>query len=210
MAGKAFDNFMLLQEQGVLKHILPQVAKAIKQDQSGKALSLITHAFQDTDQRVADEKPVTPAFIFAALLWYPVELRMQTLLIESGLNEVDAFNMAMSDVLDDVQRAVAIPKRFSLSIRDIWSLQYRLAKRGGRRCFKLMEQPKFRGAYDFLQLRGIAEGGNTAQLSFWWQQFVNADAEQRELMANAVGREGGSAPKRKRRPRKPRSSGAQA
>ncbi|MDZ7902142.1 MAG: hypothetical protein U5L01_06220 [Rheinheimera sp.] len=68
---------------------------------------------QDTDQRVAEDKPVTPAFIYAALLWYPVELRMQTLLVESGLNEIDALNIAMTEVLDDVQRTIAIPKRFS-------------------------------------------------------------------------------------------------
>ncbi|CAM5201122.1 poly(A) polymerase I [Alishewanella longhuensis] len=81
---------------------------------------MITRALQDTDQRVASDKPVTPAFIFTAMLWYPVEVRAQTLLIESGLNENDAFGIAMTEILDDIQRTIAIPKRFSLAMRDIW------------------------------------------------------------------------------------------
>jgi len=208
LAGKAFDNFMLLKEFGIIKELLPQVHKVLKQDSEGKVLELITSALQDTDERVAQDKPVTPAFVYAALLWYPVELRMQTLLIESGLNEIDALNIAMTEVLDDVVRLIGIPKRFTLSIRDIWALQGRLSKRAGRRAFKLMEQPKFRGALDFMQLRAKAEGGPLAELAIWWQQFVHASNEDRELLVNGLGKEGIDRKPRKRRrsPKKPKTA----
>lgn len=212
MAGKAFDNFMMMHEFGVIKQLLPQLHKFIKQDSDGKAFALITNALQDTDQRVAEDKPVTPAFIYAALLWYPVELRMQTLLVESGLNDIDALNIAMTEVLDDVQRTIAIPKRFSMSIRDIWALQGRLTKRAGRRAFKLLELPKFRGAFDFLQLRAKAEGGALVELATWWQSFANADEAEREYLVTNLGKEGieRAKPRRKRRPVRRRSNDSQS
>ncbi|WP_337879105.1 polynucleotide adenylyltransferase PcnB [Rheinheimera sp.] len=209
LAGKGFDNFMLLNELGIIKQILPLVAKNLKQDSEGKMLQLITSAMQDTDERVAVDKPVTPAFTFAALLWYPVEVRAQTLLIESGLNELDAFNIAMMEVLDDVQRSIAIPKRFTLTIRDIWSLQSRLSKRAGRRAFKLLEQTKFRGAYDFLCLRAKAEGGDLQELAQWWHSFQQEDEAGREQLVQQLGKEGiERRPKRRRsynKTRRPRT-----
>lgn len=204
LAGKAFDNFIMMRDFGVLKQLLPQVHKVLKQDSDGKVLNLISTALQDTDERVALDKPVTPAYVYAALLWYPVELRMQTLLIESGLNDIDALNIAMTEILDDVCRQIGIPKRFTLSIRDLWALQGRLTKRAGRRAFKLMEHPKFRGAFDFLQLRGKAEGGATAELAFWWQRFVDADDVGREELVQSLGKEGIEKARPKRRRRAPR------
>lgn len=211
MAGKAFDNFVMLNDLGIIKQLLPQLAKVLKQDSSGKVFNMITKAMQDTDQRVAIDKPVTPAFTFAALLWYPVEQRAEKLLVESGLNEVDALNIAMMEVLDEVQRSIAIPKRFSLTIKDIWFLQNRLSKRAGRRAFKLMEQVKFRGAYDFLQLRAQAEGGELLELANWWQRFQSDDEAGREILVQNLGKEGiERRPRRRRPPTKRRPPGPAA
>lgn len=202
LAGKGFDNFMLMRELKVFKVLLPQLEKLLKQEPEGKAFQLVTRALQDTDQRVAQDKPVTPAFVFAAMLWYPVEVRAQTLLIESGLNENDALSIAMTEVLDDVQRSIAIPKRFSLAMRDIWILQSRLPKRAGRRAFKLMEQNKFRGAFDFLQLRAAAEGGELTALANWWQSFQFTDEAGKLQLINQLGKAGVERPKRRRTKRK--------
>jgi poly(A) polymerase len=193
---------MLMRELKVFKVLLPQLEKLLKQEPEGKAFQLVTRALQDTDQRVAQDKPVTPAFVFAAMLWYPVEVRAQTLLIESGLNENDALSIAMTEVLDDVQRSIAIPKRFSLAMRDIWSLQSRLPKRAGRRAFKLMEQNKFRGAFDFLQLRAAAEGGELTALANWWQSFQFTDEAGKLQLINQLGKAGVERPKRRRTKRK--------
>lgn len=206
LAGKGFDNFMLMRELGVLKQLLPQLEKLLKQEPEGKAFQLVTRALQDTDQRVAADKPVTPAFIFAALLWYPVEVRAQTLLIESGLNENDALSIAMTDILDDVQRTIAIPKRFSLTIRDIWILQSRLPKRAGRRAFKLLEQNKFRGAFDFLVLRSAAEGRELQALAHWWEQFQHSDEEGRLALVQQLGKAGVETTKRRRSYKRKRTS----
>lgn len=198
LSGKGFDNFMLMRELNILKQLMPQLEKLLKQEPEGKAFQLVTRALQDTDQRVASDKPVSPAFTFAAMLWYPVEVRAQTLLIESGLNENDAYGIAMTEILDDIQRTIAIPKRFSLAMRDIWYLQNRLPKRAGRRAFKLLEQSKFRGAYDFLVLRAAAEGGELQELGRWWEQFQHSDETERLALIQQLGKAGVENPKRRR------------
>lgn len=198
LSGKGFDNFMLMRELNILKQLMPQLEKLLKQEPEGKAFQLVTRALQDTDQRVASDKPVSPAFTFAAMLWYPVEVRAQTLLIESGLNENDAYGIAMTEILDDIQRTIAIPKRFSLAMRDIWYLQNRLPKRAGRRAFKLLEQSKFRGAYDFLVLRAAAEGGELQELGRWWEQFQHSDETERLALIQQLGKAGVESPKRRR------------
>lgn len=206
LAGKAFDNFMLMRDTRVLKQLLPQLDKLLKQEPEGKAFLLATKALQDTDARVDADKPVTPAFIFAALLWYPVERRSQALVID-GLSEIDAMNIAMTEVLDDVQRTIAIPKRFTLSMRDIWALQSRLTKRAGRRAFKLLEQPKFRGAFDFLQLRAQAEGGELTELALWWERFQFADEAGRLQLINQLGKDGiDKGPRRRRNYKRKRTA----
>ena len=200
LAGKAFDNFMLMRDMRVLKQLLPQLDKLLKQEPEGKAFQLATKALQDTDARVDADKPVTPAFIFAALLWYPVELRSQAL-VTDGLSEIDAMNIAMTEVLDDVTRTIAIPKRFTLSMRDIWALQSRLTKRAGRRAFKLLEQPKFRGAFDFLQLRAQAQTDDNSltELAVWWERFQFADESGRLALISQLGKEGVDKGPRRRR-----------
>lgn len=206
LAGKAFDNFMLMRDMKVLKQLLPQLEKLLKQEPEGKAFKLATQALQDTDSRVDAGKPVTPAFIFAALLWYPVEVRAQALMID-GISELDAMNIAMTEVLDDVQRTIAIPKRFTLTIRDIWALQNRLTKRAGRRAFKLLEQPKFRGAFDFLQLRAQAEGGQLTELAQWWDSFQFADDNGKLQLIQQLGKEGiDKGPRRRRSYKRKRTS----
>jgi poly(A) polymerase len=112
----------------------------------------------------------------------------------------------MTEVLDDVQRTIAIPKRFSLTMRDIWALQHRLAKRGGRRAFKILEQTKFRGAFDFLLLRAQAEEGSLTELANWWQQFQFADETEKMELINSLGREAFDKPKRRRNYKRKRTS----
>ncbi|MCC5826719.1 polynucleotide adenylyltransferase PcnB [Alkalimonas sp.] len=201
LAGKAFDNFMLMKQYGIIKQLLPSLHKAIAQEPEGKVFQLVSQALQDTDQRVADDKPVTPAFLFAAFLWYPVEIRSQTLQLESGLPPVDALNIAMTEILSDLQQRIALPKRFSLVTRDIWSLQNRLARSRGKRALTLLQLPKFRAGYDFLLLRAKAEGGELQQHADWWQRFQqeNESGQQQMLQQAGPAADGPSGKTRRRR-----------
>ncbi|BFL82409.1 polynucleotide adenylyltransferase PcnB [Shewanella baltica] len=212
-AGKALANFERMQEYKLFAPLFPQVAALLKDDPKGTTMKMVQAIMKSTDQRVNEDKPVTPSFFYAALLWYPLRQRAEDIAVESGLTLYDAFFAAMGDVMEQQCQTISIPRRFSTPAKDIWQLQLRFDRSQGTRAFKLMEHPKFRAAYDLLLLRGEVEAGNVAKSASWWQQFVEADETERL----AIARSGTKSPnrnrnatQRRRRPRAPNADGSAA
>jgi poly(A) polymerase len=177
----------------------------------------LPQALANTDQRIEQGKPVNPACLLAALLWEPVRLDMERR-IARGAPPFEALAQAGDEVLREEVRHVAIPKRFSFPMREIWDLQSRFARRQGKNAFRLLENKRFRAAYDFLLLR-VHAGEESQEIADWWTRFQEVDAETRNEMVRTVvpvqgteGGEGGGVKKRKRRRRrrKPKGGGTPA
>ena len=99
--------------------------------------------------------------------------------------------------------SLAVPRRYTQVTREIWAMQLRLPKRTRKRVGKLIEHPRFRAAYDFLELR--AESGEPVQeLYEWWTEYQNADDTEREVLLNKVKNQSESK-KRGRRRKRPQS-----
>lgn len=204
LSGQALTTFELLMEYGLLTPLFPQLTPLLS-DASSRENQFIKKVLKNTDNRINSGQRVTPAFLYAALLWYPLEEHAAQLTAESGLAAHDAFNIAAGEVLHRQTQRIMIPKRFSTVIRDIWMLQQRLPRRFGRRAYQMLTHPKFRAAYDFLLIRGQVEGGDLLELADWWTAFQNAEPNKQKNMLNSLRKqEGYSGPKRRRRrpPRK--------
>lgn len=202
VSGQGLTTFRMLCKYNLFQQLFPQLEPFL-QDKNSRENQFIEQVLINTDNRINTGQRVTPAFLFAALLWYPLEEHAQKLVFESGLNQHDAFNIAMNDVLHRQIQRIMIPKRFSTGIRDIWHLQQRLPKRFGRRAYQMLENPRFRAGYDFLLLRGQIEGGALLELADWWTEFQQVTPEQRKDMLNTLReKEGGAKRPYKRRPRK--------
>ncbi|MAD53860.1 MAG: poly(A) polymerase [Idiomarinaceae bacterium] len=203
MSGKASANFEMMVQHNLFQQMFP-VLKTYLKDEQSPAVALIQRALSDTDKRVNNEQRVTPAYLLAVMLWYPMEARRSQLEVESGLPPMDALNIASADVIDRQCQTVALPKRFSLPVRDIWQLQLRLQSTRGGKAMKVLEHKKFRAAYDFLMLRAEIEGSDALiELSQFWTKAQKAP---NKVIGNKPGRSG---PKRRRRPRarkKPKGS----
>lgn len=166
--------------------------------------ALVVNALANTDRRLAQGKSVTPAFLFAALLWYPLQRRLQELLDEGGQPTLQCLHQAANEVLGEQVRSTAIPRRFSTPVREIWELQLRLPRK--RRADQLMEHPRFRAAYDLLLLRENS-GEPLDGLSQWWTDYQNANPSQRDELqhdSRADQPQERAPRKRRRRRRKPR------
>ncbi|WP_343858005.1 polynucleotide adenylyltransferase PcnB [Aliiglaciecola litoralis] len=201
-SGQGLSTFKLMQEFDLMQPLFPQLSPLLK-DPKSRENQFIERVLINTDNRINTGLRVTPAFMYAAFLWYPIEEHTQKLMDEAGLNHFDAFNIAINDVLHRQIQRIMIPKRFSTTMREIWQLQLRLPKRFGRRAYQMLEHPRFRAAYDFLLLRGQVEGGALLELADWWTEFQEVSAEQRKnMLVKLREAEGGSA----RRPRRRRSS----
>ena len=198
MTGHGVRTFELMREFGLLQPLFPHTDACLEDEFS---LNLVLRALSNTDARIRDDKPVTPAFIFAALLWPPVLRRMHELRAE-GMPEVPAIHQAGHEISAYQQQLISIPKRFGMPMREIWDLQLRLTRRGGRRAEQLLENRRFRAAYDFLLLREEA-GEETGGLGKWWTDYQRQNPTQRQEMSQAVKERS----RRKRRPRKRSSTG---
>lgn len=200
LSGQGLETFRLLSTYDLFEPLFPQLAPLLSDDKS-REVRFVEQVLTNTDNRINTGQRVTPAFIFAAFLWYPLEERCQQLMVEGGLTHFDAFNLAINDVLQKQIQRIMIPKRFSMPIREIWQLQTRLPKRYGRRAYQMLEHPKFRAAYDFLLLRADVEGGPLLELAEWWTEFQVADEDGRKnQLADLRKTEGaGATTQRKRR-----------
>lgn len=194
-SGKSYAIFQLMQEYGLFEILFPQVAASLR-DQS--KYRFVEEAFKNTDQRINENKTINSAFLFAVMLWCPVQERKTFLVDQEDMNFHQAFHLAMSEVLSAQIKLITIPRRFTTIIREIWNLQYHLENPRPKRILKVFYHPRFRAAYDFLVLRATNETA-LQEVGAWWTHFQECDEEGREkLIASRFGKPRNRKRKRKR------------
>ena len=199
MSGHASACVRQLREEGLAKGVLPLLDVILEQPLGER---FVTLALAQTDERVRSERPVSPAFLFAALLWHEV-LAASTARQAKGERPLPALEAAMDRVLDAQCEKLALTRKLTATMREVWALQPRFEQRGGQRPYRLVESPRFRMAYDFLALRA-ASGEVSPELEAWWRAFQSAGAETRQAMLLPD-----TGPRKKRRRRRRRKEGAE-
>jgi len=198
LSGYALPCYRLLNQYGLFAPLFPDTAALLAK--SDFCACLVEQALANTDQRIEDGKPVTPTFLFTALLW-PLIARQAERLKAEGVPPIPALQEAASSVLERQNRRITLPRRFSLPLREMVELQERLCQRSPRQAESLLAEPRFRAAYDLLLLRESA-GEDTGGLGDWWTAYQQTeDAQKRRQMIAALPK-ASTKPKRKRRPRK--------
>lgn len=200
MSGYAQPTFAKLREYQLLEHLIPAAEEAIVNERPF-ALPLFEQGMINTDKRIHNDQRVTPAFIIATLLW-PAVVAEQARLEQGGEAAARAHNLAAHNVIGQQIQHTAIPKRFTQFAREIWELQARLPMRSGKRAERLVENPRFRAAYDFLLMREEA-GEDHKGLGKWWTIYQTKDAAGRSVMVEKLqhGSQKRRPNRRKRRPK---------
>ncbi|EKS68677.1 MULTISPECIES: polynucleotide adenylyltransferase PcnB [Caballeronia] len=201
LSGHALACLTRLRQEGLHHGVLPLLDVVLEQPHGEK---FVTLALTSTDERVRAGKGVSPGFLFATLLWHDVQTRWQQY-TANGDYPVPALHRAMDDVLDMQTEKLAIHKRYSSDMREIWGLQHRLEKRG-RSALKLLEHQRFRAGYDFLLLR-CESGELDAAIGQWWSDFIDGDHAEREALLSQGGKDRNAPKKRRRRSNAKRRSG---
>ncbi len=200
LSGHAVETVKRLRKDGLHHGLLPLLDVILEQPLGERFVML---ALKNTDLRIRAEKGVSPAFLFATLLWHEVLAAWKS--IEAGgIPPIPALFKAMDQVLQMQAEKLAIPRRYGGDMKDIWAMQPRFEQRSGRRPHRLLELPRFRAGYDFLLLR-CESGELDMELGEWWTQFQAVDGAERERMLMPD-----SGPKKRRRRRKPRAPGEAA
>lgn len=197
LSGHATECLLQLRNEGLHHGVLPMLDVILEQPMGERFVML---ALNKTDERVREGKGVSPAFLFAALLWHEV-LAAWRAREADGMKPVPALHEAMDEVISAQVEKLAIPRRFTTDMKELWELQLRLLNRAGKRPYRLLEHPRLRAGYDFLQLR--CESGEVDQeVAQWWDEFMRGSEEQRAGLLLPD-----SGPKRRRRRRKPGGRG---
>jgi poly(A) polymerase len=195
LSGHSLVCIQQLRKMNLHHGLLPLLDVILEQPLGEKFVML---ALRNTDERLGQDKPVSPAFLFAALLWHEV-LAAWKLKVQGGERPVGAMHAAMDEVLKRQKQQLAIPHRQDAVMKEIWLLQLRFEQRSGQRPFRLLEQARFRAAYDFLLLR-CASGEVDEELGLWWDEFQLAGLERQTEMLQPLG--DGQVKRRRRRRKK--------
>lgn len=202
LSGHALRSFDLLREYDLFRFLFPITDAHLNQNDSFN--ELIRLGLRNTDIRIAEEKPVTPAFLFAILLWRPV-LDLAGRWQQRGMGELQAIQSAGHEIFNLQAQHVALPRRFTLQTSEIWTMQDRLLNRSGKRAFRLFSSARFRAGYDFLLLRQQSGEEGLDDLCEWWTQFQVQHEEGQHAMVRELKSPKTRSKSRRRRKRKPRT-----
>lgn len=205
LSGHGVASFEGLERYGLLGALFPESAAALKSNRTGALRVMLLEGLRNTDARVANDEPVSPAFLFALLLW-PAFCRALMGLQAQGVQLEDAQRRAADRVTLHQLERVALPRRFSLPMQEIWLLQTRFSSRQRKRVFRTLSHPRFRAAFDFLVLRQFASVDHAADVEFWREAQKSSGQELVDVIESAqVDQQGDEGAPRKRRRRRRRA-----
>jgi poly(A) polymerase len=205
LSGHGVASFEGLERHGLLPALFPEAAAALASNRSGALRRMVIAGLRNTDQRVASDEPVSPAFLFALLLW-PAYCRALMALQAQGVHAAEAQRRAADRVTLHQLNRIALPRRFSLPMQEIWLLQSRFGQR--KRVGRFLAHPRFRAAFDFLVLRQSASPEHAEDIAFWREAQVDAPESEEALGFEPEPEAGDDGAPRRRRRRRRRPSGA--
>ena len=208
LSGHAVASFEGLERYGLFAELFPDSAAALRSNRSGALRRVIIEGLANTDARVAADEPVSPAFLFALLLW-PAYCRALAGLQKQGVAPEEAMRRAADRATVHQLERIALPRRFSLPMQEIWLMQMRFGSRQKRRVQRTLVHPRFRAAFDFLLLRQAASGEHAADVAYWQQMREQAGPVEPSFLDSIDGEQGqgagdqdGERPARRRRRRR--------
>lgn len=178
-SGHALKSFELLRGYGLFKYLFPSTDELLDAEGGDQAMRLIELGLKNTDQRIAEDKPVTPMFLYAVLLW-PAIKRLAEQLEADGASGYDAINEASFRLVAEQQQRTSLPKRFGVPMKEMLAMQRRFLQRRGARAARLLEHKRFRAAYDFFVLRAECGEVDPELAGFWTEVQEQSAAEQKE------------------------------
>lgn len=214
-SGNGYNTYLLLREYDLFGELFPIFNKIqlsiAEKGPSTHLEKMIEQVLKNTDGRIIQKKRVNPAFLFAAFLWYPLNELTQSLIQEKELTYHETFSLTCNEILSKQCQSIAIPRRLTAMMTDIWHLQIRMSKRLSRQIQTIFNHPKFNAGYDLLELRASIEKGDLLTHAKWWDEFRYTDEEHRKMMIQllpqtAKRKRGNTAKKRRKKTTEPKMS----
>ncbi len=154
---RSLDVFNNLEKYGLMPHLFNQTKKT----------EFIEKALLNTSIRIKNNRPVTPAFLFAVFLWQAQNERYE--LIKKNIkSDYIAMTQASEEVILEQIKQTSLPRWLTSRVKDIWILQTKLERRQPKKVKQLLLNPRFRIAYDFLLLRSQSTNPELIKIAEFW------------------------------------------
>ena len=183
LSGEALQTFEMLRHYGLFQVLFPAVERSLAVEEQGFPRLFLIKALENSDARITEGKTVTAYFLFSAFLWNSVKSSAEEYMKE-GMAESIAFQKAANEIISEQVKRISFPRRITMAMREVWTLQSRFERRQGSRPYRLLSHPRFRAAYDFLLLRIETEGVDP-ELGEWWTKFQDANETEQRKMTQA-------------------------
>ena len=164
-AGHAERTFDLLREYGLFGQLFPATEQELEVDET--FYQFIRAALRNTDRRVAAGKSVTPMFLLGVFMWGPTRRIAAEIRAEEKMSESQSLSLASYQLVAEQQRRIAIPRRFTVPMREMLALQPRFTSTRGKRAMNFLEHRRFRAAYDFMVLLTEVGQFDEQLMGFW-------------------------------------------
>ena len=183
--GHALASIAALKRQNLHRSVFPVLDAVFDEARSTEQQQeFIRQALMDTDRRVGEGKPVAPSFLLSCLLWHDVLAGWQQRRT-AGEATVPALQQAVDAVFAARIGDISGGGKLGADMREIWMMQPRFERRQSNTAFSLIEQVRFRAAFDFLRLRADV-GEAPVELAEWWEDFSLGNDEEREALLVAA------------------------
>jgi poly(A) polymerase len=179
-------SFELLLRYDLLRYLFRDTQALLEGPDRDKIIEFIRRGLANTDQRVREDKPVTPMFLYALFLWFPIQALARRLESE-GWNDGQAMLEASQRIVATQQ--TAFPRRFSSPMKELLNMQWRFGQQHGARAARMLQHKRFRAAYDFLVLRGACGEVDQATVD-WWTELQTLPPEEQGKLLNVSRRQG--------------------
>ena len=186
-SGHGVRSFEKLLEFNLLKFLFPHTAASLEDDQNERTLRFICEGLANTDRRIKAREAVTPMFLYAIFLWYPILNHAKKIRAEEKSSQIEALLDACDELVAEQQNHTSYPRRFSTPMKDVLVMQLRFENRRGARAHRLLNHGRFRAAYDFLLLRAAC-GEVDQELADWWTNVQTLAPEQQRKAFSLQGK----------------------
>lgn len=193
LTGHGWKSFQLLENYKLLCYLFPHLEQNL-----AYAKPFLEAVLKNTDERKQQGFTLSPTFLFASLLWTSVEKSAQAISIEQHIVFPRALHEAMHLIINQQHKRLAIPQRIVLGIKEMWMMQPRLEQAWkSKKALTLVNQPRFRAAFDFLNLRAKVNPALNDIADFWERLFLASPEERPKLLIPSLAQ----SPKRRKRRR---------
>ena len=166
LTGNAFSIMTELQNYKITEYLLPLTKNFLD---GKKDRRFILNALKDSDKRFHQNKTLTPAFLFAVMLWPALISKIGD--INSKKIKIPRISRIGNLLLKKHNEYCFIPKRIQSSIKEIWEIQVMLLRIPEKANITLKHK-RFRAAFDFLLLREKS-GENLGGAGDWWTKKIS-------------------------------------